>query len=124
MSRAEMRVLAGRQPQVWRIGSQRLAEESRRRDTGNGEGVPLDHQRRADNRGVAAVEALPRMIGQHHHWRRGGVVVVGREYASGECADSQRREVTAGDVHGAKRPRRLFHGLATYAHATDKCRER
>ena len=67
------RLVLERQPQVRWIGAQRLAKESRRRDTGNGEGVSLDQQRRADNRGVAAVEALPRVIRQHHHWRRGGV---------------------------------------------------
>jgi hypothetical protein len=44
-----------RNPEVRRIAAERLAEESGRRDTDDGERVPLDDERRADDRRIAAV---------------------------------------------------------------------
>ena len=66
----DQRLLLQRNPQVRRIGPQRLAEESRRRDAGHGERVPFDDQRGADDRGIAAVGALPGVIAQHDDRRR------------------------------------------------------
>ena len=55
----DQRFLLERNPQVGRVGAERLAEESRRRDPGDGERVSLDEERGADDRRIAAVGALP-----------------------------------------------------------------
>ena len=59
----DQRFLLQRNPQVGRIAAQRFAEESRRRDADDGERVPLDDERGADDRRIAAVGALPRRGG-------------------------------------------------------------
>ena len=59
----DQRLLLQRNPEIGRIAAQRLAEESRRRDADDGERVPFDDERRADDRRVAAVGALPRRDG-------------------------------------------------------------
>ena len=66
LAAGDQRLLLQRHPQVRRIGLERLAEEAGRRDAGHGERIPLDHQRGPDDRGVAAVDALPGVIGHHH----------------------------------------------------------
>ncbi len=102
----DQRFLLERNPEIRRVAAQRFAEESRRRDTGDGERLPLDEERGADDRGIAAVGALPDVMAQHDHRSRRRRVVGGGEDAAAEGADAERREVVAGDVLGAQRPRR------------------
>ena len=113
----DQRFLLQRNPQIRRIAAQRLAEESRRRDTDDGERVPLDEERGADDRRIAAVGALPDVMAQHDDRRRRRRVVGGGEDAAAERADAERREVVAGDVLGAQRPRRRVDVLAPHAEA-------
>ena len=113
----DQRLLLERNPQVRRIAAQRFAEESRRRDADDGEGVPLDEERGADDRRIAAVGALPDVVAQHDDGRRRRRVVGGGEDAAAERADAERREVVAGDVLGAQRPRRRVDVLAPHADA-------
>ena len=61
----DQRLLLQRNPQIGRIAAQRLAEESRRRDADDGERMSLDDERRADDRRIAAVGALPGVMAQH-----------------------------------------------------------
>ena len=100
----DQRFLLERNPEIRRIAAQRLAEESRRRDADDGERVPFDDERGADDRRIAAVGALPDVVAQHDGRRRRRRVVGRGEDAAAERADAERREVVAGDVLGAQRP--------------------
>ena len=82
------RLLLERNPQIGRVAPQRFAEESRRRDADRGERVPLDEERAADNRRIAAVGALPDVMAQHHGRRRRRRVVRSGEDAAAERADA------------------------------------
>jgi hypothetical protein len=100
------RLLLERNPEVRRIAAERLAEEPGRRDTDDGERVPLDDERRADDRGIAAVRALPGVMADDHRRCRRRFVVVGCEDAASEGADAERRKIVAGDVLRAQGPGR------------------
>ena len=58
-----------RDPEVGRVVAQRVAEETRRRDAGDGERVAFDDERLADERFVAAVGRLPRVMTEHDDGR-------------------------------------------------------
>ena len=59
----DQRLLLQRNPEIGRIAAQRFAEESRRRDADDGERVPFDDERGADDRRIAAVGAPARRGG-------------------------------------------------------------
>ncbi len=113
------RFLLERDEHVRRVAAQRLAEESRRRDASDGERAPLDEERGADDRRIAAVGALPGVMAQHEDRRRRRRVVRGGEDAAAECADAEGREVIAGDVLRAQRSRGRVDVLPAGADAPD-----
>ena len=115
------RFVLQRQPEVWRVGAQGLAEEPRWCDPGDRERVAFDHQRGAHDRGVAAVETLPGVVGHYCDGCCGGAVVAGSEDTTRERAHAQRREVAARGIHRPERPRRLGHALTPDAHAAHEC---
>ena len=84
-----------RQPEIGRIRTQLISEESRRGDSNHGEGEIVDAQGGADDRGIEPEVLLPGAVA-HHRSRRGvGLVIVGRDGPAREGADTQRREVVA-----------------------------
>ena len=117
----DQRFVLQRQPEVWRVSAQGLAEEPRWRDPGDRERVAFDHQRGTHHRGLATVETLPGVVGHHRHGGCGGVVVVGSEDTTRERADAQRCEIAARGIHRPERPRRLGHALTPDAHAAHGC---
>jgi hypothetical protein len=66
----DQRLLLQRNPQVGWIASKCFAEKSRRRDPDHRERMALYHERRADNRRVAAVRTLPDVMAEHNDRRR------------------------------------------------------
>ncbi len=113
----DQRLLLNRNPQVRRIATQSLAEESRRRHADDRERVALDDERGADHRGVGAVRPLPDVMA-HHNSGRGRRQVVGRvEHPTAEGADAERREVVARHELGTDRPRCRVHILTPHAEA-------
>jgi hypothetical protein len=108
------RLLLERNPQIGRIASQRLAEEPGRRHADDREGVSFDDQGRANERGIAAVGALPRVVAHHDGGSRRRRVVGSREHAATQRLDAERREVIASDVFRPQRRRARFHALAPH----------
>ena len=113
---AQQRVGAGdhrfvlkRDPEVGWVVAQRIAEEARRRHAGDRERVPLDDQRLADERLIAAVGRFPRVMAEHDHRRGRRRVVLRGEDAAAERADAEGREVVAGDVFRPERARGDVH---------------
>ena len=66
----DQRLLVQRNPQIGRIAAQRLAEEPGRRHADDRERMPLDDERGADDRRIAAVGALPDVMAHHDDRRR------------------------------------------------------
>src|SRR6185295_15811256 len=111
------RFVLNRDPEVGRIVAERIAEEARRRDAGDRERMAFDDERLADERLIAAVGRLPRVMAEHDDGRRRRRVIGGGEDASAEGADAEGGEVVAGDVFTAERARGEVHAGAADADA-------
>ena len=79
--------------------------------------MSVENQRRAHQRRIAAVGALPGVVRHHHHRCGRGCVVGVSEDAAGRRPRAERGEVAAGDVVAAQRARGIGHALAPHAEA-------
>jgi hypothetical protein len=84
-----------RQPEIRRIGNYTIPEKARRSDASNRVGGLIDGEGGADHRSIQAEMLLPGAIAHHRHRRGAGPIVRGRNRASRERADAERREVIA-----------------------------
>ena len=85
------------QPEIRRIGTQLISEESGRGNSNDGEGEIVDVQGGADDRGIEPEMLLPCTVAHHRNRRGVGLVIVGRDGPAREGAEAEHREVVAGD---------------------------
>src|SRR5262249_25463964 len=112
------RFLMQRNPQRGRIGAKRFTDEPGRCDADDRKWMPLDHERRSDDRWIAAVGGLPRVMTQYRDRPPPEPVSFLGQHASTECADAERGEIIPRDVFGSHRSRRRIDAFA--AHADEK----
>src|SRR5262249_37578530 len=79
--------------------------KSRRRNADDRERMPFDDKRAADDRRVAAVGGLPRVVAEDDDGRGRRAVVVWRYHAAAEGADAEGSEVGAAHELRTERPR-------------------
>ena len=64
-----------RNPKGGGVAGEALAKEARWRNADDREGLAIDEERCADNRGVFAEFLLPRAVAEDRHWRRALLIV-------------------------------------------------
>src|SRR5581483_8229877 len=92
-----------RQPEIWRVGTQRVAEEGRWSDTRESVRDLIDIDRGADNGRIAAEFLLPGAIAHHHGRCRAARIVRRRKDPAGEGANAESREIVAGNELAVER---------------------
>ena len=92
-----------RHPEIGRRIRNAVAEEAGRRDADDSEGPGLDEDRRADDRRVAGVLTLPRLVAEHRCGSGGGLVVAICKDAARIRARTQSQKIIPGDKFAAQR---------------------